>query len=100
MRFTLLFPIMSLICISQVASCFAVSPTTLIVLPNSVIAVLFANLPLSFCLCCCLLQAAAAIARSILDHSVFLQYVESDPFDENAIPGKNFANLANFFNCS
>ena len=34
------------------------------------------------------LQAACVVVRSFLDHSVFLQYVESDPFDENAIPGK------------
>lgn len=34
------------------------------------------------------LQAACVVVRSFLDHSVFLQYVESDLFDENAIPGK------------
>ena len=50
------------------------------------------------------LQAACVVVHSALDHAVFFQYVESDLFDENAIPGKKlevklqiFCQLVEFF---
>ena len=97
-HFTQLLPIRSLICFLPFtlcfdvllcgSNCFARSFRSCYIIRFHCLYILLQRYSFQWWSLMSSLQAACVVVRSFLDHSVFLQYVESDPFNENAIPGK------------